>query len=648
MSLSLLSPRTVLVPILLCAAASASAQDASTEPAPSPDDVAPMEEVIAAIIDEGKNNSEVWETLTYISEEIGPRLTGSSALERANVWSRDRFTELGLTGARLQRWGEVPVRFDRGPSSVKMVGPVEREIEFTTRAWGAGTDGPVRGRVVKEPKTMEELEAVRDQLEGAWLLSKESRRRRNRDRDAAKAEREERRVVREALEEFTFLGKLTGSSRDEITTGGVRGWRELTMETLPTDVEITIRRQDYDAINSRLSDGEEVEIEADLRHYFTEGPFGVFNTIAEIRGSEFPDEVVIISAHLDSWNGPGSQGTQDNGTGSSVTLETARILMAAGVQPRRTIRFCLWSGEEQGLLGSRGYVESLSDEELDGISACFVDDGGTYYQGGLFCIESMEPMLSAAVAPVNAAFPELPVDLEIRDKMPRGGSSDHASFNRKGVPGFFWTEKNRPGLEGMGYRFSWHTQRDTLEYAIEEYLVQSATCSAVTAYSLAMADTLLPRYIPEPPPEEAPKEATKEATEEKTEEGAKEGAEKKAEESKDTEKASGDSPIAGDWSAEFTTPGLEFGLVLAMDSEGGVTGTMVMGDDRRKLEKGKWDADKKTLTFQYDSDSYGTLTATGKLQGDGSLKGDVKSSPESDGYAWVATRKAAKAKGDSN
>ncbi len=629
MSLSLRSPRAALVPILLCAAASASAQDASTDAAPSPDEIPAMEEVIAAIIDEGKNNSEVWETLTYISEEIGPRLTGSSALERANVWSRDRFTELGLTGARLHRWGEVPVRFDRGPSSVKMVGPVEREIEFTTRAWGAGTDGPVRGRVVKEPKTMEELEAVRDQLDGAWLLSKESRRRRNRDREAAKAEREERKKVEEALGGFTFLGKLRGSSRDEITTGGIRGWRELTMETLPTEVEITIRRQDYDAINSRLSDGEEVEIEADLKHYFTEGPFGVFNTIAEIRGTEFPDEVVIISAHLDSWNGPGSQGTQDNGTGSSVTLETARILMAAGVQPRRTIRFCLWSGEEQGLLGSRGYVESLTDEELEGISACFVDDGGTYYQGGLFCIESMEPMLSAAIAPVNAAFPELPIDIEVRDKMPRGGSSDHASFNRKGVPGFFWTEKNRPGLEGMGYRFSWHTQRDTLEYAIEEYLIQSATCSAVTAYSLAMADTLLPRYIPEPPAEEKAEE-------------------KPAAESKDTKQANGDSPITGDWSAEFTTPGLEFALVLAMDGEGAVTGNMVMGEERRKLEKGKWDASKKTLTFQYDSDSYGTLTATAKLQEDGSLKGDVKSSPDSDGYAWVATRKAPKAKGDSN
>ena len=90
--------------------------------------------------------------------------------------------------------------------------PVEREIEFTTRAWGAGTDGPVRGRVVKEPRTMEELEAVRDQLNGAWLLSKQERRRRNRDRDEAKAEREERREVREALEEFEFLGKLTGFS----------------------------------------------------------------------------------------------------------------------------------------------------------------------------------------------------------------------------------------------------------------------------------------------------------------------------------------------------------------------------------------------------------------------------------------------------
>ena len=417
-------------------------------------------ETVARIIDEGKNHSQVWQTLTYISEEIGPRLTGSAGLERANVWARDQFTGYGLTDSHLMRWGDIPVRFDRGPSSAKMVSPVERELQFTTRAWAAGTDGPLRGKVIKEPQSLEELESVREHLEGAWVLSKSRRRRRNQDRDARKLAADLRKEIAAALSEAGIAGKLIGSRRDEITTGGMRKWRELTMETLPTDVEVIIRRVDYDSINSRLSDDEEVEVEIDLKHYFTEGPIPLYNTVAEIRGSEFPDEVVIISGHLDSWNGPGSQGTQDNGTGSSVTIETARILMAAGVKPRRTIRFCLWTGEEQGLLGSRGYVKSLSEEEIAKVSACFVDDGGTYYQGGLVCVAEMEPMLSQAIAPLAAAFPELPIDLQVEEKMPRGGSSDHASFNKVGVPGFFWTEKNRPGLKGMGYRFSWHTQND--------------------------------------------------------------------------------------------------------------------------------------------------------------------------------------------
>ncbi len=314
-----------------------------------------------------------------------------------------------------------------------------------------------------------------------------------------------------------------------------------------------------------------------------------------------------------------SQGTQDNGTGSSVTLEAARILMAAGVKPRRTIRFCLWSGEEQGLLGSRGYVESLSEEELSKISACFVDDGGTYYQGGLFCVAEMEPMLTAATRPVHDAFPNLPIDIVVRDKMPRGGSSDHASFNGKGVPGFFWTEKNRPDLEGMGYRFSWHTQYDTLEYAIEEYLIQSATCSAVTAYSLAMADTLLPRYVPEPEPEAAP-DAIAEAL------------------------AAGDfkpvdSPLSGKWEGVFTEPDMPFSLSFAVDAKGEVRGTMQSGDKPRLLEKGRWDAEKKMLTFEYESGNFGRLTGSAKIGEDGMLKGDVKSGPDSDGYAWEAKKK---------
>lgn len=229
-------------------------------------------------------------------------------------------------------------------------------------------------------------------------------------------------------------------------------------------------------------------------------------------------------------------------------------------------------------------------------------------------------MLTAATRPVHEAFPGLPIDIVVRDQMPRGGSSDHASFNRKGVPGFFWTEKNRPGLEGMGYRFSWHTQRDTLEYAIEEYLVQSATCSAVTAYSLAMADSLLPRPEPEPEPEPA------------------------AEPTVDADFEAVATPLSGSWEGVFTEPDMAFALTFAVNAKGEVQGTMRSGDSVRALEKGQWDAEAKTLRFEYESGSFGRLTASAKMKDDGSLAGDVKSSPDSDGYAWEA-KKAPKTEG---
>src|SRR5262249_36794011 len=181
-------------------------------------------------------------------------------------------------------------------------------------------------------------------------------------------------------------------------------WRSLRMESLPQDLEVVVRHSDYDCMNSRLADGQRVDAEFDLKNSFVKGPIPVYDTIAEIKGTTWPDEVVIISAHADSWNGPGSQGCTDNGTGTVVTLEAARILAAPKAKPKRTIRFILWTGEEQGLLGSTAYVKSLSESELSKISACFVDDGGTNYEGGLNAIDSMVPYLAAATAPVNGVF----------------------------------------------------------------------------------------------------------------------------------------------------------------------------------------------------------------------------------------------------
>lgn len=295
---------------------------------------------------------------------------------------------------------------------------------------------------------------------------------------------------------------FVSSSKDErVWTTSPNGWRERVIDDYPVDLEVNVRESDHDFIAARLAAGVPVAIEFDLPHTLVQGPVPVYNVIAEIPGSEFPDEVVIISAHQDSWDGPGSQGTIDNGTGTAVTMETARLLMAAGARPKRTIRFALWSGEEQGLLGARAYVRSLSEQERAKISAVFVDDGGTNYQGGLPAADDMVEFLAAATSWTNGQFhsetdgEDLVVNIRpTGERIETHGGSDHAAFNAIGIPGFFWDETGR-----ANYSWGWHTQKDRLDQAIEEYLVQSAANSAITAYNLADAPALLPRAAaPEP------------------------------------------------------------------------------------------------------------------------------------------------------
>ena len=133
-------------------------------------------EVIDKIIDQGKNHSQAMHYLNHLAVEIGPRLTGSSRCLQANAWTRDAFAAMGLSNAHLFKWGDIPVGFDRGVSKVRMLKPVEQEFEFTARSWSAGTNGPVKGPVIKQPKDMEELTAMGDKLKGAWILAKPQQR----------------------------------------------------------------------------------------------------------------------------------------------------------------------------------------------------------------------------------------------------------------------------------------------------------------------------------------------------------------------------------------------------------------------------------------------------------------------------------------
>lgn len=515
------------------------------------------DETTLAILEEGKHHNQVMKHLRYLTHEIGTRLTGSSNAKKANEWCRDQYAAWGLSDPHLEEWGAIGVGFDRGPSQGKLLLRHEeeaegqarrrrargqdnadksadtdkadepkpepkyvfdkiRDFELTTLSWTAGTDGPVRGKLIKEPKTDEEFDKVKESLKGAWILLDAATpqgqrgfrsaiqfrydlRARAREKAAAGTDPREM-TIPERLALEPVAGYISASRNDLVITTGAPKWRELDADKIPQDVHVLVTRPDYDAMNSRLADAEDIYAEFDLKHTFNKGPVPVYNTIAEIRGTEKPDEVVIISAHLDSWDGPGSQGATDNGTGTVVTLEAARILAAVHAKPKRTIRFIDWTGEEQGLLGSHAYVD-LHKDELDKISACFVDDGGTNSEGGVTCADQMVEYLAAATAPTNNQFYDqtdgryLNVDIKHGgERIRTHGSSDHASFNRVHVPGFFWDETGR-----ADYNHGHHTQFDTIDYAIENYLVQSSTNAAITAYRLACAPGLLPReVIPEP------------------------------------------------------------------------------------------------------------------------------------------------------
>lgn len=490
------SPRTLpaFVPVLSvlvfgaaslgCRAAegpSASAVDSREAPARS---LSPAERVIEL----AKRDSEVEEHLRYLSKEIGPRLTSSLALQRALEWTRAEFESYGLQ-ARLESWGEFPVGFDRGPARGRMIAapaagadgtaaPEDAELVFGTPAWSAGTHGAVRAPAVIAPRNEEELAALEGRLAGAWVV-------------APTYSRDERpsRELRKKLDEAYAAAGIAGTVRRAFARKGeliiTDGNHEIEWNDLPKQVSITLRGDQFDRIVELARAGSAVELEFDVDNRFRQGPVTQYNVIADLIGSEKPDEYVIVGGHIDSWDG--AEGAQDNGTGVATTLEAARLLAKAGVKPKRTIRFQLWSGEEQGLFGSQGWVRDHANE-LERVSAALVHDGGTNYLSGLRCTPEMEADLRAAFAPVMQLDPAFPFELEVVEGLQNSGDSDHASFLAKGVPGFFWEQAGE-----TDYDFIHHTQHDTFETARQDYQRHSAIVVAVGALGIANLDGLLSR-----------------------------------------------------------------------------------------------------------------------------------------------------------
>jgi hypothetical protein len=388
----------------------------------------------------------------------------------------------------------MPLGWERGTAAARILEPDNgRTLTVAAMGWTPGTKGKIEGEVVAfTAKTKEELAAYKGKLKNAIILSGAPR---NVTPISEKpmpggppgprgqfGSPDFRREMNDFFRSEGVACIMLDAAKPQGLLNMTGSWRGMdrvnAAEAMPT---LFVAHEHY-ALLHRLATRPapaQTRVEVEVTNKFIPGPIAVYNTVGEIRGSEKPDEVVIVGAHLDSWDL--GQGTTDNGTGSSIVLETARILAKCGVAPKRTIRFILFTGEEQGLYGSKAYVLQHKDE-LPNVTAAVVHDVGTGRVTGLAAgaREVLKPILETELASLK--------ELGVTEFGGRGfGGSDHASFEQAGVPGLLFSQ------DPAEYRFTHHSQSDTLDKAKEADLIQGAQAMAVIAMRFANLDKLLPR-----------------------------------------------------------------------------------------------------------------------------------------------------------
>lgn len=490
---------------------------------------------LTRIRQEGFRNSKVMEYAKTLTDGAGPRLTGSPGMKKANEWTRDELAKIGLANARL-----APYKFGRGWTAervvVRMTSPDEQQLYAIPMAWSPSTDGVVRGKVVKvKLETLEDLEKNKGKLGGAIVMIAEPKEtkpldkaalERYTDEELAKlgeyeipsardnARRNEflkRREFRKALAQFAMDEKIAVVLMPGNGDGGV--FRVQSSGTWRDDEPVGVAAvglapEHYARIARLLDEKKDVELEIELRTRFHDQELDAYNTLAEIPGSDKRGEVVMLGAHLDSWHT--ATGATDNAAGCAVMMEAVRILKSLGVAPKRTIRIALWSGEEQGLLGSRAWVEqhvAKRDDPKDPeqaklpvwartekgelvikpehakISAYFNMDNGTGKIRGIYAQEN------AAVVPIFTAWLAPLHDLGATTVTMRNtGSTDHVPFDDAGIPAFQFIQ------DDVEYSArTHHTNWDTFERLQREDLMQAAVVVATFVWQAANRPEMLPR-----------------------------------------------------------------------------------------------------------------------------------------------------------
>ncbi|MFZ4984746.1 MAG: M20/M25/M40 family metallo-hydrolase [Blastocatellia bacterium] len=504
------------------------------------------QEMMKKIRSEGMERSQVMETLSWLTDVVGHRLTGSPNMKKANEWTRTKLAEWGLVNAAVEPWGT----FGRGWSfervSAHVIEPTPFPLIAYPEAWTPGTNGPLSAEVIQVSiQTEADLEKYKGQLKGrivmaapprevkAWFNSPGER---MTDAELLKMANDVpqgggagRQMSPEQMQAMrarmalmprinTFLlseGALAQFKVARIGDGGtvfVQGGGSREKNGPPSIPSLQLTVEHYNRIARILAKGIPVRVEIDIKARYHDEDLTASNTVAEIPGTDRKDELVMLGGHLDSWHG--GTGATDNAAGVAVAMEAVRILKALGVQPRRTIRIALWSGEEQGLLGSRGYVrQHFAERQLspqqqqqrdemgrmmatmnplgplvtkpdhEKFSVYFNLDNGTgkirgvYLQGN----EAVRPIFRDWLAP----FHDLgAATLTIQNT----GGTDHLAFDAVGLPGFQFIQ------DPVEYDTrTHHSNMDTFERLQSDDMKQASVIMAAFIYNAAMRDEKMPR-----------------------------------------------------------------------------------------------------------------------------------------------------------
>ncbi|MGD0986188.1 MAG: M20/M25/M40 family metallo-hydrolase [Candidatus Sulfotelmatobacter sp.] len=509
-------------------------------------------ETIGRIRYEGFHNSKVMDYASGLMDSIGERLTGSPNMKRANEWTRDQLTAIGLSNAHLEPWGPFGRGWANQYTNVRMTTPDVVTLLAYPKAWTPGTNGIIQGKCVRAIiDKKEDFDKYKGKLAGMIVILGpeadvkpvgEPLYKRDTDEDLAKLadynpSTEHNFTFADYLKRLQFvkdrnqffadekvLAVVDHSSRSEgggtvfVQSGGSFKPGETTV--VP---QLTMAVEHWTRIARLLAQKKDVSLELNVQNTFYDDDPMQYDTIAEIPGTDKKDELVMLGAHLDSWHA--GTGATDNGAGTIVMMEAVRILKALDIHPRRTIRIGLWSGEEEGLLGSQSYVEHhfgfrppmneplLKDmptllrrqagdvtvkPEQAKVSAYFNVDNGTGKIRGVYLQEN------EAVAPIFKAWMEPFKDLGMTTLTMRNtGGTDHLSFDAVGIPGFQFIQ------DPIEYETrTHHSNMDVYDRLQPDDLKQAAVIVASFVYDAAMSDRMLPRKPIEKglPPEPEKKE----------------------------------------------------------------------------------------------------------------------------------------------